>query len=664
MQVSILRKLTFDRRMVGLALIVAGLALLTFKTWRIINTARSLQSRLSQAQALAQSANRSIDSAQVEALLMGARADVLSLCSDTEPLLWLAPRLGWLPGIGGDVQAVPPLLDMADGLTEAGVIVWKTMSPLISSWSISHQQGDFAAQALAQLDTARPQLDQARSALARAAAARASIQVERLSPRLASPIRKLDDILPLAQVGADLALAAPEALGLNGPRTYLILAQNEDEIRPTGGFISGAGRVTVDHGKITELVFTDNNIDDLSLPFPDAPEPILRYMGAGGRHELWVFRDSNLSPDFPTSARQAAYFYTYSQKIPLHGVIAVDQHFVQMVIASLGPINVAINGSQATLITGDNVIDIMREAWNPPGGKATTEWVVNRKGFVGQLAAAIRSQVENNPGSIAWLAVGRALLQALDERHVLIYATQPDLAAALARQGWDGAIHAVEGDYLMAVDANLGYNKSNAVVASSVNYTVDLGDGNARAALEVNYHHAGVSNEPCRQEVPYGQGITYQSLMNLCYYDYLRIYAPSGAKLLKASQQAIPGGYFLSRQPLDSQAQSLEPEAGKSVFALFFVVKPGQDWQASFSYELPSNIVRQANGDREYTLWIQKQPGKSAIPTFVTVNLPPGATLNAVTPAALAVSEGQVQIKLAMATDTLVRVRFRESNTR
>jgi hypothetical protein len=459
-----------------------------------------------------------------------------------------------------------------------------------------------------------------------------------------------------------MALAAPEALGLNGPRTYLILAQNEDEIRPTGGFISGAGRVTFDTGKITGLVFTDNNIDDLSLPFPDAPEPILRYMGSGGRMELWFFRDSNLSPDFPTSARQAADFYTYSQKIPLHGVVAVDQQFVKLLIGALGPIDVALNGSQATVVTGDNVIDIMREAWNPPQGQATTEWIVNRKGFVGKLAATIKARVENEPGSIAWLAAGQVLLRALEERHLLIYVEQPDLAVSLAQQGWDGAIRAAEGDYVMVVDANLGYNKSNAQVVSSVNYTVNLDTENAQATLNVHYRHTGMSNEPCRQEVPYGQGITYQSLMNLCYYDFLRVYAPDGAKLLKASQQSIPGSYFLSRQPLDSQAQVLESEGGKSVFALFFVVPPRQDWQASFTYQLPPSVVKPISGEYEYALWIQKQPGKSSIDTVVTVNLPPKASVKSVTPPPFSKTDGKIQIKLLMTADTLIRVRFREGS--
>src|SRR5713226_6254718 len=40
---------------------------------------------------------------------------------------------------------------------------------------------------------------------------------------------------------AALLQLAPEVLGLNGPKTYLILVQNEDELRPTGGYITAAG---------------------------------------------------------------------------------------------------------------------------------------------------------------------------------------------------------------------------------------------------------------------------------------------------------------------------------------------------------------------------------------------------------------------------------------
>ena len=662
MRPNVIRWIDERRRIIGLVLVVGGVALLGLKAWQVAATARSLQSRLAQVQAMARGGATHIDPAAVGTLVMGARADVQLLRADLGPLVWLAPRLGWLPGVGGDAQAVPPLLEMADGLTEAGVELWQGFAPLLDK---SGQASDPAMtqKALAQLVAARPQIERARTALDRAIAARVSIQTERLSSKLASQMQKLDALLPLAQVGVDAALTAPEALGQNGPRTYLILAQNEDELRPTGGYISAAGRMTFDQGRLAEFSFMDAKaVDDPTLPFPDLPEPLARYMGLGQLNELWLFRDSNWSPDFPTSAKQAAYFYTYGQKVPVDGVIAVDQHAVQMLIAALGPVSLPISGTQTTFVTGDNVMDMMREAWNPPGGNVTAEWMATRKGFIGRLAAVLKARVENDPGSVPWSAVGRAMLQALDERQVMIYVAQPDLAQVLARKGWDGAIRPTESDYLLVVDANLGYNKSNASIAQSVRYTVDLfSTTDARATLRVDYQHAGKSDEPCRQEQPYGSGITYQSMMGLCYYDYMRVYAPRGAQLLDASRQSIPASYFLSRQAVESQAQVLEPEAGKSVFASFFVVEPGQNWQTYFDYGLPAGVVRRVGSDWQYSLWLQKQSGKPAIPMVVTVNLPPGAKVISLSQRPTSTQADKLQFEFPMTQDTYIEVRFHDS---
>ena len=160
--------------------------------------------------------------------------------------------------------------------------------------------------------------------------------------------------------------------------------------------------------------------------------------GLGQMTELWLFRDSNWSPDFPTAAKQAAYFYTYGQKVPVDGVVAVDQRAVQMLIAALGPMTIPISGVQTTVVTGDNVTDIMREAWNPPGGNVTAEWIATRKGFIGRLATALRARVENDPGSVSWPAVGRAMLQALDERQVMVVcgAAGPGRSTCPTGMGW------------------------------------------------------------------------------------------------------------------------------------------------------------------------------------------------------------------------------------
>src|SRR5205085_6348840 len=93
--------------------------------------------------------------------------------------------------------------------------------------------------------------------------------------------------------------SAPVLLGANTPQQYLMLAQNNDELRPTGGFISAVGVVKVDRGELSVEWFRDSfAVDDLSINHSPAPAPLEKYMWA----EQWLLRDSNWYADFPTSA--------------------------------------------------------------------------------------------------------------------------------------------------------------------------------------------------------------------------------------------------------------------------------------------------------------------------------------------------------------------------
>jgi len=637
------------RRIIGLVLVVGGVVLLGLKAWQATATMRSLQSRMAQAQAMARGGATHIDPAAVGALVMGARADVRSLRADLGPLVWLAPRLAWLPGVGGDAQAVPALLDMADGLTEAGVELWQGFAPLLDKPGQA-SDAPMTQKALAQLVAARPQIERARAALERAAVARASIQTERLSGRLAGQMQKLDALLPLAQVGVGVALAAPEALGQNGPRTYLILAQNEDELRPTGGFITGVGEVQLEAGRLVSMAFRDSYaVDDFSQPYPDPPEPLRRYMGI----DLWVFRDSNWSPDFPTAARQAISLYRPGHPVSVDGAIALDQQALQELVDALGPLTVEGAGES---VTGKTVIAYIRRAWAPEKGNMTGEWWGQRKSFMGPLAEAAWKQVE--AGQVNWIALARALVRLLDEKHLLVYLQQPETEALLSEPGWDGALQPSSGDFLMVVDANVGYNKANARVQQAITYEADLRRSPPQATLTLIYTHTSTANYPCRPEVRYDP--VYEQMMDRCYWDYLRVYTPQGSQLLDASRQSIPASYFMSQQAVDNQAQVLEPEVGKSVFASFLVVEPGKNWQTYFKYGLPAGVVRRVGGDWQYSLWLQKQSGKLAIPTVVTVNLPPGAKVISSSQRPTSTQAGRLQFEFLMAQDTYIEVRFRD----
>jgi hypothetical protein len=645
-------------------LLVAGLALMLsgpgYHVWRVWRTAQPLLERMDTVRALAADP-ATVDLASVAPMLQETHAELVTLRDEARPMLKLAAHLGWVPGVGPDLQALPALLDIVVDLAGAGEAAMEELAPLLNLADADRaaEAGDPFFLTVHGLADARPQLEAAQALVERAVQRRAEIDAAQLSPRLAHLVQALDRALPLAQAGIEAGLVAPDLLGASGPRTYLLLAQNSDELRPTGGFITGAGRVTIDAGNITELSFLDSyTVDDFSRPYDEPPLPLQEYMLS----ELWLFRDANWSPDFPTSAQKAAALYTYGQGGELDGVIAFDQQGAARLVEALGPLTVE---GWDEPITGGGFIRLVRQAWNPASGEVTREWVLTRKDFLNELAQAVLKQVRQQPEMVNWSELGQALWQVLEERHLLIYLEEPVAASWARARGWDGAVCPAGGDYLMVVDANLGFNKVNPRVERRLDYRVTLyADGAATASLAVDYRHAGhEGSTTCRQHGLYVEGemMTYESLMEDCYWNYLRVYAPEGSRLWTASPHPAPADYLLRGVPTAGQAEVLPDELGKAVFAQFFVVEYGQALTAYFEYDLHP-VARLSESRWRYELLIQKQPGTGSTPVALTVVLPPGAELLTAKPFPHAVDGGTLTFELQLDTDIDVEIVYMPSS--
>jgi hypothetical protein len=637
----------------GLVVVLAGLG---YRVWRVWRAARPLLEQVDTVRALAADP-AAADPATLAPLIVETHTGLVAVRDEARPFLALASHLGWVPGIGPDLRALPPLLDIAVDLSGAGKVALEGLAPLLdlAGGGGTAEGQDTLSLAVHTLVEAQPQLEAAQALLQQAEERRARIGTAPLSPRLARLVDMLDRALPLAQAGIEAARLAPELLGVSGPRTYLLMAQNSDELRPTGGFITGAGPVTVDDGNIVEFSFRDSYfVDDFSQPYGDPPRPLYDYMGS----ELWVFRDANWSPDFPTSARKAAALYTYGQGLAVDGVIAFDQQTAARAIAALGPL--VIEGWDEP-ITGDNFIRLVRQAWNPSDEGVSSEWARTRKEFLGQLAQTVLGRVRQQPKTVDWVGLGRALWQALQERHLLIYLQDPAAASLLHRQGWDGALRATEGDYLMAVDANLGFNKVNPYVERRLEYQVVLdAGGSALGTLTIHYQH----NRPgdgtlCNQRATYAKGerVTYESLMEGCYWNYLRVYVPEGSHLRFASPHPTPAAYLLRGEAAAGEAEVL-PDEGKAVFGQFFVVERGRALATRLEYDLPQ-VARLSEGQWHYTLLIQKQPGTGRTPASLTIILPPGTQLQAATPTPHVTDERTLTFALELDTDASVQITYR-----
>jgi len=647
-------------------LLLLGLLILLLwaglKAWRVYQAAQSLMAVEAEARTLMAGGITNIDPDAAEALVLGTRANIVTLHDELGIIRPFAPYLGWVPKLGPALVASPYLLDMADAGSEAGALAVSSLKPALAIF----QRDDFSAMQLGELlpvlSAAAPELETAGAAIERYSAARAgldaAVQADTLPWRVQQLLLLSDEFMPAAEGGLALAPYLPELLGRDGPRRYLILAQNEDELRATGGFLTGVGLLTVANGQIRDLTFSDaNQIDNWrEKPYEFPPQPLYDFMGL----ELFLFRDANYWPDFPTSARKALELYAYGQDVPLpDGAIAIDQEFLRILVDATGP--VPVPGTEL-MITADNLLQSLRQARNIQEGQEVVEWVNDRKAFLGGFAAAILTKVEMDFGSIDPVKMVGNMAGAAENRHLSLYMRDPDLAAALAGIGWDGHIpQSPPGDFWMAVDTNMGYNKTNILVERAFSYDVRLGN-QPTTTLTIDYRHTGpAGEEPCYQgvEEEFEQAADYLSLADQCYWTFLRLYAPMGSRLIDSSRHVVPGETLFRDETWDSAAQTIDDLPWLTTFANFLLVPRGETVTAHFQYELPVGVVESDGRDSIYRLVIHKQPGTRVEPLHLSITLPEGTSLLEAYPSPVQIDDNRLVYGMELSANTEITIRYR-----
>lgn len=117
-----------------------------------------------------------------------------------------------------------------------------------------------------------------------------------------------------------------EILGQNETKTYLVLFQENKTPRPTGGVITAYALVEISGGRLGEVSVFKSSPSGTNLGGRvDAPAPLSEYFGL----DSWGLRDSNWSPDFPTSAQRAEWFIEKKLGESVDGVVGVDERFVK-----------------------------------------------------------------------------------------------------------------------------------------------------------------------------------------------------------------------------------------------------------------------------------------------------------------------------------------------
>lgn len=416
--------------------------------------------------------------------------------------------------------------------------------------------------------------------------------------------RDLKETITTAQTFANDALIAvtdakpvlsilPEALGVNSEKKYLVLFQNDAEIRATGGFLTAYGILRIDKGKVFQEKSDDiYNLDNKFRKRLDPPELIKKYLPLVF---YWNLRDMNLSPDFKESMNT---FYSYYQDVPgepeVDGIIAVDTQVLNDLVTVLGPIDVPGFGtfSSETDERCDcpQIIYELEDMSTRPVAYVRSE----RKGFLAPMLQTILLKSYGAPKNL-WPGLFETGLRNIREKHVLFYMMDEAEQQALEGVGVAGRIEDYDADYFHINDINFAGAKSNLFITEEVEQDITISeDGTVNKKVTVTYKNPAPASN-CDLEAG-------KLCLNGIYRDVVRVYVPQGSTLKDAL------GF-------EEDTVETKEDLGKTYFQGFFKLSPESQAKIVFEYTLSNKF----SGD-QYRMLIQKQPGKKKPQYTVTIN--------------------------------------------
>jgi len=404
----------------------------------------------------------------------------------------------------------------------------------------------------------------------------------------------------------------PNLLGINEPKTYLILFQNSNEIRPTGGFIGSYATVDIQNGKISSITIDDVYNPDGQIDLRDIRLPVPTVLGEALEEDRLHIRNANWNPDFTQSAQVISDLYFRVTGKDVDGVLAVDLNFVQEILRVTGPVYLTAFGEE---ISAENLYERSQyhSEFNFEAGSDQKRQFLTILG--GKVLETLFALPQERMDEL--LNTANKLLE---EKHLLISLPNNPLSVEMQKHGWDGGLAETAGDYLYAVNANIGGTKANYFVQNEMKYLVSsqTRDGLLRSELKLTYKHTGEDNA-----WPGGP-----------YTNYVRVFTQNGSKLTNATL-GRPGE--LGENILEDIV--ISSENSRTVFAQQIVLNPQEEVTLTLYYDLPESLSLR-NGNESYNLYWQKQPGTEADLVSFTFEPPFGTT-----------TTGQTQIQTNLNTD-------------
>lgn len=543
----------------------------------------------------------------------------------------------WLFSVSGKndmYSALQNTLNSTENFSKAIYFGTKAASPFSDIWSVLRLDLENRITSQQVADT-NFYLGTAKSSLNLANAISKDIKVQELPAPMKADIEKYQQALNMTTQNINEVEAVTknldEIIGTEEAKKYLILFQNSNEVRPTGGFIGSYAVLEIEEGKIKNLKIDDIYNPDGQLDIKEFENPSPEPMQVLLQEEDMHIRNANWDPDFTKSAQEITQLFEEVDGTKFDGVIALDLEFVKGLLSVTGPVFLTAYNEE---VSAGNLYEKTQyhSEFNYKEGES------QKRAFLTVLGSKLLERTFAIPKDKTPELI-EMFRKSLGERHVIINVQNDAVAGILEKYGWDGSLAKTQGDYLYVVNANLGGNKADYFVDQKLDYEVAAltRDGVLRGKVTVEYKHNGSDDA-----WPGGE-----------YRNFVRVLTQAGTKLTGARLEvydengdliaitptnnqtkptvtpnaAAPNktSYVLSlagltreqqevyldptQNPADLLEKAVTAKSGRyESYGFFIRVKPKQTVKLTVEYDLPEKL-KVTKDTKEYSLLWQKQPG-------------------------------------------------------
>jgi hypothetical protein len=432
----------------------------------------------------------------------------------------------------------------------------------------------------------------------------------------------------------------PSLMGYDTEKKYLLLFQNNGELRPTGGFIGSVGEVVIKNGKVEDFKIQDvYDIDGQITSHVEPPYIVRRYL----QPHLFL-RDSNFALDFQETATTAAALYKEGGGTTVDGVIALDYTVLQKIMEITGPLYLPSHNRTIDSKSGFEFIQSTIEETFVPGAS-------QKKSILSEVFTQLLIKLEE-PSIV--FSVAKNLPELIEEKHILFAIKDTTTQDIFTQLNYAGSLRKNQpstedkyNEYLSINEANIGVNKANMSVTRSVSLLQKIQQNSISSSSTIT-----LDNSKGKED----------------YKSYIRFITPGSTQF----EELLINGKSVKTTPAVTSASAYEAPSfqlptevelteelyqDKKVYGFVYTVPKGNIDYLTVQYS--QDHAFSENGF-DYDLTYQPQPGISPTPFTLSLEFPEGFI--AKDKKSGSVAQKKYTSSYVIKNDSFIKIEFEKSN--